>query len=348
MKRLYEIDALRGAAVLCVVLYHYFFRYNELYGHKGIDSSWIESGHFGVELFFIISGFVIYWTLDSTEKPLDFIISRFSRLYPIYWVAVLTTYVFILCFGLEGRETDLYDALLNLVMFHEYFRVPHVDGVYWSLTVELTFYFWIFVLYLFNKSDKADLYAIPILLISITSFSGLVHYPGEIYKLFILKSIPFFTAGICFFKIKNTRENYQTYVALILSLLATIPIYGLEYFYVFIGMFLLFYLLITDFLKFLNNKYFIYLGGISYSLYLLHQNIGYIIINEMYKYQLPGWLAISSALFATISLSIIFTYKIERPIIKKIRFFYNNNLNFQRCRAKLSFNSKTDSNINKV
>ena len=143
-KRLLELDALRGIAALMVVFYHYFYHYNEMYGHQSIPVSWSFVGRLGVALFFIISGFVIFWTLSRTERPLNFIVSRFSRLYPVYWFAIALSFVAVLCFGLPGREVSLRDAALNTLMFHEYLDVPHVDGVYWSLTVELSFYFWNF------------------------------------------------------------------------------------------------------------------------------------------------------------------------------------------------------------
>jgi peptidoglycan/LPS O-acetylase OafA/YrhL len=169
-KRLLELDALRGIAALMVVFYHYFYHYNELYGHQSIPVSWSFVGRLGVALFFIISGFVIFWTLSRTEKPLDFIVSRFSRLYPVYWFTIALSFLAVFCFGLPGREVSLRDAALNTLMFHEYLHVPHVDGVYWSLTVELSFYFWIFGLYLIGKLSKIESIFIPLI---VACLSGL-------------------------------------------------------------------------------------------------------------------------------------------------------------------------------
>jgi peptidoglycan/LPS O-acetylase OafA/YrhL len=50
-------------------------------------------GYLGVNLFFVISGFVIFMTLDRTLVPLDFVISRTSRLFPAYWAAIIITMV---------------------------------------------------------------------------------------------------------------------------------------------------------------------------------------------------------------------------------------------------------------
>lgn len=143
-ERLFELDALRGIAAFAVVIFHYFFRYNQIYGHENLAVDWSYLGHYGVHLFFMVSGFVIFWTLDKTERPLDFLVSRFSRLYPAYWVAVLITFFVVFTFGLSGRDVPINSAIANILMFHEYLKIPHVDGVYWTLTVELTFYFWVF------------------------------------------------------------------------------------------------------------------------------------------------------------------------------------------------------------
>ena len=80
--RLQELDALRGLAALVVVLFHYTSRYDVVFGHNSAPLVSAPWGHFGVNLFFGISGFVIFMTLGRTQTPADFIVSRFSRLYP--------------------------------------------------------------------------------------------------------------------------------------------------------------------------------------------------------------------------------------------------------------------------
>lgn len=89
--RLHEIDALRGVAAMAVALFHYTTRLTELYGARsGADVSF-GHGHYGVNLFFVISGFVIFTTLEKMSRPMDFVVSRFSRLFPVYWAAIFLT-----------------------------------------------------------------------------------------------------------------------------------------------------------------------------------------------------------------------------------------------------------------
>lgn len=321
--RLIELDALRGIAALIVVLYHYLYRYNELYGHKSLSVDWIENGDFGVQLFFIISGFVIYWTINRSKKPCDFIVSRFSRLYPVYWAAVILTFTAVSIFGLEGRDVSGADALMNILMFQSYFKVPNVDGVYWTLLVELHFYFWIFSLSLFNLLKKVEYILLPFILLSILHYSGLVALPSPLIKIFILKHLPFFLVGICFYKMVNDLHNKMTLPIITICLIASGFIYGLDKVVIFASMFLVFYLAIIGKLKFLKNKGLVYLGTISYPLYLIHQNIGYIIINKFYQYNLPISFGVLTAVIVSVLIAIFMMKYIENPLLTIIREAYN-------------------------
>ncbi len=320
--RLLELDALRGIAAFAVAIYHYFYRYDQIYGHENIPVNWAYFGQLGVELFFMISGFVIFWTLNRTEKPFDFIISRFSRLYPTYWAAILTTFIVLILFGLPGREVSYTNAVLNILMFQEYLRIPHIDGVYWTLTVELTFYFWMFTLYLTNKLDKAEHIFSILVLISILHSLEYISIPVPLYKVFLLEYLPFFLAGICFYKISHGRQKISTISALFISLVSTTFIYPLEFFIIFTIFYLIFYLSISGFLKKLTLKPLIFMGGISYSFYLLHQNIGYVVINEFYKYNWCPSLGILSAIILCIFLAFLLSKYIEGPAISYIRQCY--------------------------
>jgi hypothetical protein len=86
-RRLRELDSLRGIAAVCVLLFHLSY-HTDPYRQFPIQFPW---GHYGVELFFVISGFVILMTLERSASRTEFVISRVTRLYPTYWCAVLFT-----------------------------------------------------------------------------------------------------------------------------------------------------------------------------------------------------------------------------------------------------------------
>jgi peptidoglycan/LPS O-acetylase OafA/YrhL len=85
-KRIYQIDLFRFLAAIAVVLFHYMFRgyvQDDMLINFNTIGSFFKYGYLGVNLFFIISGFVISLSIKHNSL-IKFIISRFTRLYPIY------------------------------------------------------------------------------------------------------------------------------------------------------------------------------------------------------------------------------------------------------------------------
>jgi peptidoglycan/LPS O-acetylase OafA/YrhL len=147
--RLYVLDGLRLVAALYVVSYHYtaFAAHDprpwgrpvqEVFPAFGRISSY---GFLGVELFFLISGFVICMT-GWGRTPKEFLISRITRLFPAYWFGIVATTAFAVLFGgswlRNGRS--LPQVATNLTMFQDPLKVMDADGVYWTLWCELVFY----------------------------------------------------------------------------------------------------------------------------------------------------------------------------------------------------------------
>jgi peptidoglycan/LPS O-acetylase OafA/YrhL len=108
-------------------------------------------------------------TLLKIEKPIDFIVTRFIRLYPIFWIAVIFTFSIVSIFQLENRSVSFTDMLLNLSMIPALLNTPYVDGVYWTLLFELKFYLLIFVIFLFGFINKIEYLSILFLIIIIIS-----------------------------------------------------------------------------------------------------------------------------------------------------------------------------------
>ena len=146
--RLYEIDLLRITAALAVVFYHYSFS-----GYAGhltsvafpALSTVTRYGYLGVDMFFVISGFVVLLSAWG-RRPHQFVISRIVRLYPAYWVAVTVTAIVAvtLSHGLFKVTPVQYAA--NLTMFNSLPNIANVDVVYWTLWAEIRFYALVLVL----------------------------------------------------------------------------------------------------------------------------------------------------------------------------------------------------------
>lgn len=339
--RLLELDALRGIAALSVVLFHYFYQYDNIYRHENIAVDWASMGMFGVELFFMVSGFVIFWTLRRVEYPLDFIVSRFSRLYPAYWCAVIVSSLIVYYFPLQGLGISLTDTAINLLMFQEFLDVPHVDGVYWTLSVELTFYFWMLILYISGQLHKIEPLLVLWICTSILHSMRAIYLPEAINTLFILKYIPFFAAGICLYKITHMTANKTAIGVLFLSLASTLIIYSAKAALLFSLFYLIFFLAASGRMKFLSTKPLVFLGAISYSLYLLHQNIGYIVISQFYKNHWDPLLGILSSIVLCLFLATLSSKYIEKPSLVFIRENYKGSQWTQRMAEKLRFEKST-------
>ena len=138
--RLKELDALRGIAAISVMLFHYTSIYPDFFPERRSIGVRFDAGGYGVFLFFGISGFVISRTLENTVGIADFTIKRVARLFPAYWAAVLITTLVVQWSGTERLQAEFETVMINLTMLQGFFFVPSVDGVYWTLTVELAFY----------------------------------------------------------------------------------------------------------------------------------------------------------------------------------------------------------------
>ncbi|MEW2390426.1 acyltransferase [Streptomyces venezuelae] len=145
--RLRALDGLRLVAALMVAAYHYGGRDGEITEAWGSSpkaqfptaSEWFAYGCLGVQIFFVISGFVI--CMSGWGRPMrSFFASRASRLLPSYWAAiVLVTAVFALP-AVTYAAVSPSDALVNLTMLQQPLGVDRVLGVCWTLWAELRFY----------------------------------------------------------------------------------------------------------------------------------------------------------------------------------------------------------------
>jgi len=323
-RRLTALDGLRGFAALAVALFHFFYQYDTVYGHEFSIPSVFQFGYYGVHLFFMVSGFVIFWTLAKIQHPFDFIWSRFSRLFPVYWVAVSITFIIVLLYGPDDRVAKVSDLIVNYSMLQAYIGVPHVDGVYWTLTLELAFYFWMFLLFMFRQTGQIEKWLLGWVLVSAgLALTGAIEMvPMRLRYLALLDYIGLFAAGICFYRLWEGNANRLTYLVIAISFAALYAQYAWQGAVIISVIYFLFYCAITDKIALLSYKPFVFLGTISYSFYLIHQNIGYTIINLFYQLKLSPFLGISCALLTGLILGSLLTYTIEKPAMAYLRKLY--------------------------
>ncbi len=324
--RVVELDALRGIAALTVVAFHYTTHYGTEIGHLTPLSWGFPAGNYGVNLFFLISGFVIFMTLERTRSAADFVVSRFSRLYPAYWAAIAVTALVVYGIGLPGQRIGARDLMLNLTMLQQLLGGEHLDGSYWTLQVELFFYAQMLLWFALGQLRRIHWIIAGWLLLSVLYGESLQHHRHFSYlvrELLILRHIAFFAMGILFYRLYTHPAETRLNIGMI----------GLCLFVIWIELapiFLLaalvccaiFALFVSDRLRWMRTGLFAYLGAISYSLYLLHQAIGFALIHWLEAHRVHSELAVWLAFLPVIALASLLTYGWERPAMRWIRAWW--------------------------
>ena len=285
--RLDYLDSIRGIAALIVVFHHVFgefLRHNK-FAYPLLDnlSNSVNLGRLGVIVFFITSGFVIPWSLKpgKSRELINFAIKRFFRLYPAYWFSIIAA----ISLGLGCGTNFISESqiLLNFTMIHKFLGVESVIESYWTLHVELVFYILCAFLYFLGALQQNKyLMTLTILFCCFGVFLGAVRYYYQI-KVPIIMSFGlasmFYGAVLRNYILEKQYSLRNPLIFLtifyFLSCFFAQKLYYLDgwlvWFVSHLGAFSLFFILVT-FIK-LNNRIWVYLGRISYSLYLLHSLI---------------------------------------------------------------------------
>lgn len=325
-ERIPQLDSLRGIAILMVVGFHFTSRYQQIYGHSGPLLFEVPDGYLGVKLFFLISGFVICMSLSRKLRVLDFWVFRFSRLFPVYWCAVLLTHMTVLMFSLPGREISTYAALVNLSMLQEWLSVSHVDQAYWVLTVELSFYSIMGAIFSLKQEEKLEsitaLWIGCMISIAVIENFNFFRVPPIVKTSLLLEHGNLLFAGVIFYRIHHHFAGKKSYLLLLFALSAEFIVHGIRSGIVCCLFFSILYF-VGRRVGFINTllsvKPLVFMGAISYSYYLVHQNIGYIVLKELYKMNFSPTQAILLAIIATMTVAVGLTTVVENPVREKVK-----------------------------
>lgn len=326
MKRFQELDALRGLAAVWVLLFHYVDRHTELYGPPGRLPSVIVDGDAGVHLFFAISGFVILMTLQASRGRADFLVSRFSRPYPAYWTAMLVTAGLGLVAPLPGQTYGLAQLAVNATMTQGFLYVAPIDPVYWSLAYELGFYAAMYALFL--AGGLRHIVAVGFLWVGLAlAHKAAVHLwgVGLPYRVTMLLALPYahlFVAGIALHEIWCGRRRPAVW-ALLAGCIAAAPLLQLwrDAIYMLVAL-PVFLLAVLGVLPMLRWRPLLWLGSISYTLYLTHNLAGQRLILWLEGNGTPPLASVGIAIVAALLLAEAISRFVERPAMAAIRAAY--------------------------
>jgi peptidoglycan/LPS O-acetylase OafA/YrhL len=302
-KRLHYIDALRGIAILLVILTHshpYFASASNYHLPSAIETI-ILNGDKGVTLFFLMSAFTLCLSLNSKSKtehkPVrNYFIRRVFRIAPLY------IFVIILILFIKINTPSTSSVIANLLFVHglnpNWVNSTVPGG--WSVGIEVLFYL-IFPLLFFRLKSlyrTINLTLIGMVVAKITTAIMSRHplinddilWGVYIYEN-IISQLPVFLIGICLFHLKYTTLNAQNRSQLLrccyyVSAFIVLQLLGGNVFkphYLFaIAFAIAAYALAEMPVKLLVNKITLWIGRISYSLYLIHL----LVANLLSKYHL--------------------------------------------------------------
>jgi peptidoglycan/LPS O-acetylase OafA/YrhL len=324
-RRVVQIDGLRAVAALTVVAYHYTAMYDHYFLHTRPIGLHVQNGVLGVLLFFAISGFVIFMTLDRCRAPLDFVVSRFARLFPAYWVAVALTWTLVALVGLPGHQVPWTQGLVNLSMLQSFFTIPNVDEVYWSLQLELIFYMWMLVLWVTGALRyPAAVFGAWVAVSLVTNWSVVSPFvPWTARRVMMLDSMPWFALGLMAYVTLRDGAIRPRHGLVVALSIAAIAVYG--DLVVSIGAVVIaaaIFAASRERLPFLARPAIVFIGVISYPLYLVHENIGWLVIQAVESAGAHPWAAIAVALAACVGLATLLHYAVEDPGSAALRRWY--------------------------
>ena len=294
--RIQHLDGLRGIAIILVVLFHAYAGWPKQipYGNTYTDVTLFKLGWLGVELFFLVSGFVISITLEKTGTFSIFIYKRWLRLFPAMLIATVLIYATLAIFHErpDGIPPNLLSALPGLTFTNLWPRllnidIPQLEVAFWTLYIEFKFYVIAgLTYYLFGKKYLTPflvfLFALWVVTYGLTAqleFQSL-EVLMTISDALSLKHFGWFAAGSTYYRYYQTGDRKWLITTLLLILFSAISVrletegFNLE---VTLGALAISALFILSFkLTFLQNmlqsRLLIFFGFISYPLYLIHNN----------------------------------------------------------------------------
>lgn len=354
-----EIDGLRFVAISSVVLFHINWFICEKSANITFASLYIRSqinnilahGHLGVELFFVISGFILSYPfasyyLKNTKKPKlkEYFIRRLTRLEPPYLISMLVLFFALIAMGKHSFNELIPRLIASATYTHNIFyapELPMINCVAWSLEIEIQFYVLAPLLtsiFMVRKSALRRIIIVLLILFFIIiqstinlPFKSLLDYIQYFLIGFILTDLVISKHQFCF-------GNIHT---ILLGVVSLVYIFAVDPNYIFgnssIGSYL-YKIMLCIFIfvfnysilfgkswkKIFSFKILTVIGGMCYSIYLLHYPVISALGNPLVKnikyvsqYSLYWFLCCFLLITAILFISCVFYKLIEQPCMKK-------------------------------
>lgn len=322
LKKIYGLNYIRGICAILIVLYHYTTRYLDIVYDCGA-----EKGHIGVwwgcwavSAFFILSGLLTTLNIKEGLTATNFMKKRIIRLYPAYWIAII--FITVSTYLVDSdMKVGIFPTLINFTMLQGFIGIQNVDGAFWTLMYELWFYVLVAATLMLKKANYniiSSLWIVCIIIIEVVLAGlGINNLFVKLVRLALISTwANTFIIGISLAGILKNRKEILPYINLFVSLFLEGYLRSPQR-AIFTTVIALLCLIccITEF-KLKYDKCLNVIALISYPLYLVHQKLGYIVIEFFEKagYGRSGG-AIAAFAIAIAVAYLIHTY-IEDPIAR--------------------------------
>lgn len=310
-----NVEVLRGVLMIWIVLFHYTTRFNELFNCRPSSYEFEWGGQVGVTFFFILSGYFFYAGLLKMQNQslfgiTKFCVNKYWRLYPAYLISIIIIFLVYQFTYLPGRECSIKDFIINSVFIYHP-GVSYVDSAHWFLATLIK----IQIISSFFLAFKSSIRSYLILLFELAVICLLVcssvftpSFFTKIESVFSLDCFLKFLMGYNIYEILSSNSSSRVrYIHIFIALLAIgYYCYTINMVLVVIYSVLLFLVLQNKYIPFLNcSKPFVIIGKYSFVWYLIHQNLGFIILNQMNKWGINSELGILIPMLITFGLAVM-------------------------------------------
>ncbi|MBW8684193.1 acyltransferase family protein [Chitinophaga rhizophila] len=311
-RKVESLSFLRALAVLMVCFCHFGQPFNEGNAFAGTFNAFHEYGKYGVQVFFVISGFVIPLSLDKGRYQLEhygkFLLKRLIRLHPPYLIALGITLV-VLALSTAVKHIAFPETTWSVFLSLFYLHHPDSNPVFWTLKVEAEYYLFIGLFFVLLQKYQRLTLAVSIPLFMLLSQTAVVNYID------LFSHLLYFMIGIIGYVMYMKGGKNWLEAGYITAIVA--------FTYLFDGaaptIAATFTILVIMLYTGKVHKSFDFLGEISYSVYLLHFPLGIKLINLAGRYVKPQYdiaLFVFTVLFC-LGVGYVFWKYIERPFSER-------------------------------
>jgi peptidoglycan/LPS O-acetylase OafA/YrhL len=330
------LDVLRFLAAASVMLYHFGFRGSSADALQDLAypelAGFAKYGYLGVPVFFMISGYVIPWSIRH-RRVADFAVSRAIRLFPTYWLCAALLVAVPPLLGEWRFHLPAHEVLLNVTMVAPWFGARYIDPVFWTLAIELQFYVVVACaagVFGFRRMPQALLVWLALGTVSSAIAKATdttpIYLGGTYYMYFCF-------GAACYF-LHHVERSPKVYalagvsLPLVLAHSVLMAIMIGERYNVAISLMVVCVLILAGaaaifFSRQLSERLthiaaLGFLGGLTYPLYLLHENIGYALLNTTFSHR-TRWLGLACTVALCLVLSAVVYVWFDLPVRRWLR-----------------------------